>query len=231
MPALRSPRARSSARLSAAIAIGLSRRLSPEQYATWFRRVRLVKLDERAAIFAVPNEFAREWIASYYLEPMAAAVQASLGVKRRVELRVDPEAAVEHTALESGTPEVAAERGPVDDAGPFGAGHSTGQSADHPASAAWTDGRRSEHEERHQERRGSYSQGSSLGHQQGASEPHGAQARSERDALPRDAQQRAGFLHETQRRDPSRVRRRRGSARTSPRAAGTRCCTRTATSS
>jgi chromosomal replication initiator protein len=88
--------------LSASIAAALARRLQPEQYATWFRRVRLVKLDERAAVFAVPNEFAREWIANYYLDPMAAAVQASLGVKRRVELRVDPEAAVEHSPFERG---------------------------------------------------------------------------------------------------------------------------------
>jgi len=88
--------------ISAAIAAALSRRLQPEQYTTWFRRVRLVRLDERAAVFAVPNEFAREWIATYYLEPLSAAVLASLGVKRRVELRVDPEAAVQHSASETG---------------------------------------------------------------------------------------------------------------------------------
>jgi len=94
--------------LSAAIAASLARRLSPEQFTTWFRRVRLVRLDERSATFAVPNEFAREWLSSYYLEPMAAAVQASLGMKRRVELRVDPEAAVEH-----GAPDAAATRPPA----------------------------------------------------------------------------------------------------------------------
>ena len=83
--------------LSTAISGALSRRLQPEQFATWFRRVCLVKLDNHAAVFAVPNDFARDWIASYYLEPLGAAVLATLGLKRRVELRVDPEATVEHT--------------------------------------------------------------------------------------------------------------------------------------
>jgi chromosomal replication initiator protein len=137
--------------LSAALAAALSRRLSPEQYATWFRRVRLVKLDERTATFAVPNEFAREWIASYYLDPMAAAVLASLGVKRRVELRVDPEAAVEHTAYETGsnvpvqTTQGSAEATPDGDRprrGPdtLGGGRSHGRPSDPPAAPSGRNG-------------------------------------------------------------------------------------------
>ena len=72
----------------------LQRRVQREQFETWFRRANLVRIDDREVEVAVQNRFARDWLQNYYVETLEQAVQAVLGVKRRIRLTVDPELAV-----------------------------------------------------------------------------------------------------------------------------------------
>jgi len=73
------------------------RRVQPEQFETWFRRASLVAVNGRAVVLAVQNNFAREWLHNYYQETIESAVHAVLGVKRIVEITVDPELTVART--------------------------------------------------------------------------------------------------------------------------------------
>ncbi|MEM6572185.1 MAG: chromosomal replication initiator protein DnaA, partial [Planctomycetota bacterium] len=57
-----------------------------------------VRVDDRCVVVAVPNAFAREWIAKYYLDPLEEAVRTILGVERRVVLKEQPESLVEENA-------------------------------------------------------------------------------------------------------------------------------------
>ena len=58
----------------------------------------------RTVILAVQNNFAREWLQNYYLETIESAVHAVLGVKRIVEITVDPELTVAQTLRDSRVP-------------------------------------------------------------------------------------------------------------------------------
>ncbi len=69
----------------------IRKRVQPEQFETWFRRAALTRVDGDIVVIAVQNGFARDWLASYYSEGTEQAIQAVLGVRRRVEFRVDPE--------------------------------------------------------------------------------------------------------------------------------------------
>lgn len=68
--------------------------LEPEQFQTWFQRSRLIAHEGDAAIVAVPNGFAREWIEKYYMGALEMCVEAVLGAGRRVILREAPESLV-----------------------------------------------------------------------------------------------------------------------------------------
>ncbi|MEM6572147.1 MAG: DnaA N-terminal domain-containing protein, partial [Planctomycetota bacterium] len=84
--------------LAQALRTTLQGMLAPEQYQTWFKRSKLVRVDDRCVVVAVPNAFAREWIAKYYLDPLEEAVRTILGVERRVVLKEQPESLVEENA-------------------------------------------------------------------------------------------------------------------------------------
>ncbi|MFT5732626.1 MAG: chromosomal replication initiator protein [Planctomycetota bacterium] len=71
--------------------------ITPEQFQTWFKRSKLVRIDDEAATIAVPNSFAREWINRYYLDVLERAVGKLLGQKRRVIVVEQPESLVEKT--------------------------------------------------------------------------------------------------------------------------------------
>ena len=81
--------------LAQALRSTLQGMLAPEQYQTWFKRSKLVRVDDHCVVVAVPNAFAREWIAKYYLDPLEEAVRTILGVERRVVLKEQPESLVE----------------------------------------------------------------------------------------------------------------------------------------
>ncbi len=87
------------------------RRVQPEQFETWFRRARLVDVNGRSVVLAVQNNFAREWLQSYYLETIESAVHAVLGVERTVEITVDPELTVARSPAGSCVPERASSEG------------------------------------------------------------------------------------------------------------------------
>ncbi len=68
-------------------------RMQPEQFATWFSRADLVRAEEDTLEIAVMNDFARDWIQSYHLSAVEAAITEVFGSKRRVIFTVDPELA------------------------------------------------------------------------------------------------------------------------------------------
>lgn len=68
-------------------------RMQPEQFATWFSRAALVRVDDEALEIAVMNDFARDWIQSYHVSAVEAAIAEVFGGKRRVVFTVDPELA------------------------------------------------------------------------------------------------------------------------------------------
>ncbi|MEM6671248.1 MAG: chromosomal replication initiator protein DnaA [Planctomycetota bacterium] len=78
--------------LASSLGRALQAALAPEQYQTWFKRSRLVRVDDECAVIAVPNTFAKEWISKYYFDEVVASVNTILGVPRRVVLREQPEA-------------------------------------------------------------------------------------------------------------------------------------------
>ena len=73
------------------LATAVRERVQPEQFETWFRRAALVGLDNGAVRIAVQNNFSREWLRTYYLDALRAAVAATFGPEFGVELEVDPE--------------------------------------------------------------------------------------------------------------------------------------------
>jgi chromosomal replication initiator protein len=68
--------------------------LAPEQFQTWFKRSKLIRVDDERAVVAVPNSFAKEWIAKYYLDVLQRAVDSILGADREVVLVEQPESLV-----------------------------------------------------------------------------------------------------------------------------------------
>ena len=90
----------------------LKKRVQPEQFETWFRRAHLTRVEGDVVGLAVLNNFAREWLENYYLETLENAVHAVLGVRRRIEITVDPELTVPPPQLQSAAPEGAPKGAP-----------------------------------------------------------------------------------------------------------------------
>lgn len=72
--------------------------LAPEQFQTWFKRSKLIRIDDESAVIAVPNSFAKEWIAKYYFDVLQRAVDSILGADRQVVLVEQPESLVVESA-------------------------------------------------------------------------------------------------------------------------------------
>ena len=85
--------------------------LAPEQFQTWFKRSKLIRVDDESAVVAVPNSFAKEWIAKYYIDVLQRAVDSILGADRQVVLIEKPESLVVESAPRgrSGPPAAPAE--------------------------------------------------------------------------------------------------------------------------
>ena len=86
--------------LAASLRDALVASLAPEQFQTWFKRSRLVRVDDESAVIAVPNSFAKEWIAKYYLDILQRAVDSILGADREVVLVEQPESLVSESRTE-----------------------------------------------------------------------------------------------------------------------------------
>ncbi|MEL6714715.1 MAG: chromosomal replication initiator protein DnaA, partial [Planctomycetota bacterium] len=66
--------------------------LSPETFLTWFTRSRLTGHEGEAAVLAVPNDFARDWIERHYDDVLNNCAVAVLGAGSTVRVRTVPEA-------------------------------------------------------------------------------------------------------------------------------------------
>ncbi len=75
--------------------------LAPEQFQTWFKRSKLIRVDDESAVIAVPNSFAKEWIAKYYIDVLQRSVDSILGADRQVVLVEQPESLVVEPAPRS----------------------------------------------------------------------------------------------------------------------------------
>ena len=68
--------------------------LSPETFLTWFTRSKLIAHEGDAAVIAVPNSFARDWIERHYSDVLTNCAVAVLGPGRVAVVREAPEALV-----------------------------------------------------------------------------------------------------------------------------------------
>lgn len=66
--------------------------LSPHQFKTWFREVKVEDLADGGLRLLVPNLFVRDWISNYYVDILAHAVRRCYGVERTLAIAVDPDA-------------------------------------------------------------------------------------------------------------------------------------------
>jgi len=89
----------------------LLERLRPEQFDTWFRRTALIEMDDGRFVVAVSNRFTRDWLTTYYMDDLAAAVRGVLDAPRRIELVIDPERTTPPRPAAPAPPAGAAPRG------------------------------------------------------------------------------------------------------------------------
>ena len=73
------------------VATVLRRSLTRQQFETWFRGMRIVRLDEQRAEFTVPNNFLREWIRKKYLGLLRSAMHEVVGGHPEIDIRVAAE--------------------------------------------------------------------------------------------------------------------------------------------
>jgi len=74
----------------ASIVEALRGELTRQQYETWFRRLKLLRIeDDGGHVFGVPNSFVRDWIDAYYRALLERTVAAVAGKPARVEVLVD----------------------------------------------------------------------------------------------------------------------------------------------
>jgi len=69
-------------------------RVEPAQFATWFQRAILVRVDDTSVCVGVQNDFSRDWLERYYGEALALGTREVLGSARRIEVVVVPELAL-----------------------------------------------------------------------------------------------------------------------------------------
>jgi chromosomal replication initiator protein len=79
------------ARTWAEVTRALQTRIRAEPYQTWFKRSALRRVDDDRVVFAVQNEFAKDWIRKNYTEPLADTMLEVFGSPRTVEIEVDAE--------------------------------------------------------------------------------------------------------------------------------------------
>ena len=67
--------------------------IQPKQFDLWFRRIRVVDLDDQHITLEVPNRFFRDWVRSFYLTSIAKAVEVESGRQLDVEFLIasDPD--------------------------------------------------------------------------------------------------------------------------------------------
>ncbi len=65
-------------------------RTKPQQFDTWFRSLRCLGLDEKAARIATPNAFYKTWMESHYLGLLREACFEVLGTEPRIEFVIEP---------------------------------------------------------------------------------------------------------------------------------------------
>ena len=71
------------------IADEIRKRVRPQQFDTWFRKVCLAEEPEGQAILKVPSEFWRDWLRSHYMTAIEEAVRAVVGRDIEVGFIVD----------------------------------------------------------------------------------------------------------------------------------------------
>ena len=59
-----------------------------QQFETWFRKVDLLKMDEDLVEIAVPSQFFKDWLTSYYLDVIHRAAKTVTGQSPAIEFVV-----------------------------------------------------------------------------------------------------------------------------------------------
>jgi len=73
----------------AALIEGVRAQVTPQQFSTWFKRMRLHSSERLHYELSVPNSFIRDWIDSYYRELLLGLLAAIVSKNARFELVVD----------------------------------------------------------------------------------------------------------------------------------------------
>jgi len=71
------------------ISSNLKELISPQQYKTWFKSIKLLSCKDHKFSFAVPNKFLRNWIANYYLDDLNKAINRSVGASASASFTIE----------------------------------------------------------------------------------------------------------------------------------------------
>ena len=68
----------------------LRQRVTPQQFETWFRKIRLDESDDGVRVL-VRNSFVKEWVQDYYRETLLDALRQCFGSDARLQVEIDPD--------------------------------------------------------------------------------------------------------------------------------------------
>ena len=67
----------------------IRKRITPQQYATWFQHLRAVSLESGGINVRVPNRFFKEWLAQNYLGVIREGIEEITGATPSVTFTID----------------------------------------------------------------------------------------------------------------------------------------------
>src|SRR5689334_18282838 len=64
--------------------------VSPQQFETWFKEMRVLELEPNRVVVALPNAFLRDWIKTHYVDVITRATSSVLRSSPSLTVLVDP---------------------------------------------------------------------------------------------------------------------------------------------
>lgn len=82
----------------------IKEKVTPQQFTTWFAKLKLIKFDEDDVFIRVPNSFCQEWIESNYKDVLLSALEDACKTIRNVKFVVDSRVSErEHSLVSNST--------------------------------------------------------------------------------------------------------------------------------
>lgn len=91
----------------------IQKRITPQQYATWFRHLKASLPADDEIHIRVPNRFFKEWLAQNYLGVIKESIREAIGSQPSVAFTVDENILLQDASQEVAPPEVVVESTPL----------------------------------------------------------------------------------------------------------------------